>query len=205
MSQILLVIGPEHDGQRMSLHDFANADAAPGYRYELARGVVQVVEVPDLPHGSAVAATARQFWYYDSTHSDVISYMATGSDCKLLLPGMQCERHPDLTIYLTPPPKLKPIWQYWIPDLVIEVVSPGQEKRDYQEKREEYLVADVREYWIMDPAAEKLTVLRRSRDQWHEESFGPDQVQTTSLLSGLEFRFNAVVLAYQWACASAGQ
>lgn len=45
------------------------------------------------------------------------------------------------------------------PLLAVEVVSPGQEKRDYRYKRSEYAVRGIAEYWIIDPAAERVTVL----------------------------------------------
>ncbi|NJN30697.1 MAG: Uma2 family endonuclease [Synechococcales cyanobacterium RM1_1_8] len=37
------------------------------------------------------------------------------------------------------------------PQLVIEVVSPQQENRDYRHKRTEYAGRQIPEYWIIDP------------------------------------------------------
>ncbi len=37
------------------------------------------------------------------------------------------------------------------PLLVVEVVSPGQENRDYRYKRSEYAARGIAEYWIVDP------------------------------------------------------
>jgi Uma2 family endonuclease len=47
------------------------------------------------------------------------------------------------------------------PDLVVEVVSPGQENaaRDYRYKRSEYAVCGIREYWIVDPGCGVVSVL----------------------------------------------
>lgn len=47
------------------------------------------------------------------------------------------------------------------PDLVVEVVSPGQENaaRDYRYKRSEYAVCGIREYWIIDPRRGVVSVL----------------------------------------------
>lgn len=46
-------------------------------------------------------------------------------------------------------------------DLVMEVVSPGEEsrKRDLHTKREEYAKAGISEYWIVDPQETVITVL----------------------------------------------
>jgi Uma2 family endonuclease len=42
------------------------------------------------------------------------------------------------------------------PDLAIEIVSPDSEARDWREKYQEYEAAGMREYWIIDPASEKI-------------------------------------------------
>lgn len=50
---------------------------------------------------------------------------------------------------------------YWTgADLVIEVVSPDDPQRDLVTKRSEYAQAGIPEYWIVDPQAETITVLR---------------------------------------------
>jgi hypothetical protein len=47
-------------------------------------------------------------------------------------------------------------------DLVIEVVSddPQSRERDLDEKRVEYAVAGISEYWMIDPQARQITILR---------------------------------------------
>lgn len=45
------------------------------------------------------------------------------------------------------------------PDLVIEILSPKQEKRDLIIKKQLYSTYGVREYWIVDPASESITVM----------------------------------------------
>lgn len=44
------------------------------------------------------------------------------------------------------------------PDFVIEVVSPGSVYLDYHKKLQKYCDAGVREYWIVDPRKETVTV-----------------------------------------------
>ncbi len=39
------------------------------------------------------------------------------------------------------------------PLLVVEVVSPKQQERDYRHKRTEYAERHIPEYWIVDPIA----------------------------------------------------
>ena len=51
------------------------------------------------------------------------------------------------------------------PALVIEVVSRSTRKRDEQIKRRLFERGGVREYWIVDPKRETVTVFRREADQ----------------------------------------
>src|SRR6516164_1385348 len=73
-------------------------------------------------------------------------------ECKLLIPSWESERHPDIAVYLAPPPgrKDRTMWRTWIPGIVIEVVSEGSRDRDYTEKRDEYWSLGVKEYWIVE-------------------------------------------------------
>ena len=50
------------------------------------------------------------------------------------------------------------------PALVIEILSPGTRKRDLGIKRELFDRGGVREYWVVDPKAEDLTIYRRMPD-----------------------------------------
>jgi Uma2 family endonuclease len=54
------------------------------------------------------------------------------------------------------------------PILVVEVVSPKQDKRDYRYKRSEYAARQIPEYWIVDPILDKVTILELV-EGWYEE------------------------------------
>ncbi len=44
------------------------------------------------------------------------------------------------------------------PDWIIEIVSPGSRRMDYFTKLFKYRTAGVREYWIVDPDRNRITV-----------------------------------------------
>jgi Uma2 family endonuclease len=50
-------------------------------------------------------------------------------------------------------------WIEGIPDLVVEVLSPGTARRDRREKLRLYAESGVREYWIVDPEARQIEFL----------------------------------------------
>ena len=39
------------------------------------------------------------------------------------------------------------------PDLIVEIVSPESESRDWRDKYHEYETAGVREYWVVNPTS----------------------------------------------------
>lgn len=183
-----LLIGPADLGKRLTLDEFADAEFVDGHLYELARGEIVVTEVPGPNHGRMVRHFARLFDAYDLAHPRQIHYLAGGGECRLRVPGMQSDRHPDQAVYLTPPPKGKRPWTRWVPSVVVEILSRGGEHRDLVEKREEYLRAGVSEYWVLDPFGRRLIVLRRMGDTWAEAIIPAGGTYRTELFPGLEVR-----------------
>lgn len=51
------------------------------------------------------------------------------------------------------------------PDLIIEIVSPDSESRDWREKYNEYEAVGVREYWVIDPASQHVEAYALGADQ----------------------------------------
>ncbi len=60
------------------------------------------------------------------------------------------------------------------PQLVVEVVSPKQESRDYRYKRTEYAGRHIPEYWIVDPIAQTVTVLEWVDGLYEEQVYRGD-------------------------------
>jgi hypothetical protein len=195
MSRTAVKIGPADHGRRMTLDDFDHADVQEGYIYELGRGVIVVSDVPRRRHLVQVDAIRMQFSVYRLAHPERIATIAGGGECKILVPGFESERHPDIAIYFSSPASEEQIWSTWVPDIVVEVVSPGSEVRDYQEKREEYLAFGVREYWIFDADKETMLVLARKATDWAEKTIKPPKAYKTRLLPGLEISCAAVFAA----------
>lgn len=80
-------------------------------------------------------------------------------------------------------------------DLVMEVVSEGQEShdRDYVLKRAEYEAAAIPEYWIVDPEKRLITVLAMSNGKYVEHiSAGNGQTATSRRFAGFAAEVSAV-------------
>jgi Uma2 family endonuclease len=68
------------------------------------------------------------------------------------------------------------------PMIVVEVVSPNQEKRDYRYKRSEYAARAIPEYWIVDPILQKVTILEWIEGMYEEKVFqGEDEIISPQL------------------------
>lgn len=57
------------------------------------------------------------------------------------------------------------------PDWIIEIVSPGSRVMDYFTKLFKYRTAGVKEYWIIDPDKNRVTVYTFDEDNINEYSF----------------------------------
>jgi Uma2 family endonuclease len=184
----------------MSLEDFEFAEVKEGHRYELSRGVLVGSHVPDPVHGAQIEAIHIRIGAYYLNLPDRISFMAAGSDCKLLVWDTESERHPGLAIYKTPKPRGRNPWRTWTPEIVIEVVSLSSKVRDYVEKREDYWHLGVKEYWIVDAERREMLVLRRQRGKWAERIVQENECYSTRLLPGF-----GLELAPVFAAADAAQ
>jgi Uma2 family endonuclease len=74
------------------------------------------------------------------------------------------------------------------PDLVVEVVSPGnlQRDRDYIAKRSQYLDREIPVYWIVDPHVREIMVLTLTSAGYQEQIYqGDDKLQFQGTLLNL--------------------
>lgn len=60
------------------------------------------------------------------------------------------------------------------PDWIVEIVSQSSKSMDYFTKLFKYRTACVREYWIVDPIRQRVTVYFFEKESVEEYSFGSD-------------------------------
>lgn len=72
---------------------------------------------------------------------------------------------------------------FWLgADLVVEIVSPDQIKRDTVVKRADYAEAGIPEYWIVQPEEEAITVLQLAGSSYVEHGIFHRGKRATSAL-----------------------
>ena len=60
------------------------------------------------------------------------------------------------------------------PDWIIEIVSPGSKSMDYFTKLFKYQSSGVKEYWIVDPMKQRVTVYHFEKETTEDYSFGEE-------------------------------
>jgi Uma2 family endonuclease len=168
----------------MTLDQFMESETDEGRRYELARGVLEVTEVPNDPHGQVVSNLYRALARFAERRPGIIRRFGGGSEFRIWLPGMATGRNPDLGVVLQGAPKDQRGRR--VPALVGEVVSLQSATRDYGTKRLEYLAFGILEYWIIDPSKRQVTILSRDGDLWRDRLFRDDQPLVSLVLPDLE-------------------
>jgi Uma2 family endonuclease len=189
MSTTRIQIGPADHGRTMTLEEFLDAEEESGYRYELARGVLEVTEVPNDPHAKIVDNLHEALSAYRRLHAGLFYRIGHASDVRLIIPGLGSDRNPDIAIVFSDAPLDHRGRR--TPALAVEVVSAGAaaRRRDYEEKREEYLAFGLREYWIVDPKTREVTVLSRGETAdttWSERVFRDGETIISGLLPGFD-------------------
>ncbi|MCC7419868.1 MAG: Uma2 family endonuclease [Planctomycetaceae bacterium] len=186
------------DGRRMTWEEYVQAESDEELTYELSRGVLAVIEVPQVRHNIRASLARRQFDTFWAKNPKRIQLVAAGSECRIPIESLNSDRHPDLAIYLDVPPAEVPadeFWSTWIPAIVVEIVSPSSIIRDYHEKPDEYFQFGVSEYWIVDAEKNEMLVYRRVAGRWRTTTVRPGELYRPAALSGFVFDLSGV---FEW-------
>ena len=148
---------------------------------EFADGRIEGLSAPTDAHQTVLAFLFRLF----DRHIDRLGGVVRFAALRLRIREGRF-REPDLLALLDAnDPRRQD--RYWLgADLAVEVVSPDDPARDYEEKRADYAAAGIAEYWIVDPERATMTVLSLRGDAYAEHGrFASGEVATSPLLPGL--------------------
>ena len=85
------------------------------------------------------------------------------------------------------------------PEIALEIVSAGAKnrRRDYEEKRYEYRVRGIKEYWIIDPEYQKVTVLLwdEEGDFYEQEEYRGEQAVPCKTFQDLKLTAQQILAA----------
>ena len=151
---------------------------------ELSNGRLEVLQMPSQSHQFIVLALYRSF--YDFISDRQLGAIAVSPLRVKLWDGTI--REPDI-VFMREPNKDRRSDEYWLgADLVVEVVSKSDPKRDLETKLLEYAEAGIPEYWIVDPRNATMTVFKlESKGEPYAEAgvYKPGEFAASVLLEGL--------------------
>ncbi|MCL2865933.1 MAG: Uma2 family endonuclease [Lachnospiraceae bacterium] len=162
-----------------------------GIRAELIDGVIYSMTSPSTKHQRISGRL------YNSISNHII---AKGGTCEPFIAPFAVYLNADNQTYLEPdisvictPDKLTDKGCEGAPDWIIEVVSPNSRIMDYMKKLVKYHAAGVREYWIVDPDRNRITVYNFEGDEELSEYDFTDIVKA-GIFEELEIDFAALQL-----------
>ena len=186
-----LHLGVADHGVKLTREEFGEAQYEEPWRYERINGRLVVMSPAGHDHQRPNNRIRSHIGAYELDHSEIVEYVFSEAWVNTTKTN---DRIADIGVFLVVS-KNKGTRLDRAPDLVFETVSGGGDdrKRDYVDKRAEYLQIGVKEYVIVDRFERRVTVLRRVRGKFSEEHLGPDDTYTTSLLPGLKIPLNGII------------
>jgi Uma2 family endonuclease len=122
---------------------------------EFSHGYVEILPMPTVFHQRIVALLYNALLAFATVHR--LGEVLFAPVRVQLWSGKY--REPDL-VFMRTENASRITEDYWTgADLVFEVVSDDDRRRDLETKRREYAQAGIAEYWIVDPQLEQITVL----------------------------------------------
>ncbi len=177
---------PASAGILMSPEEFdAVTDYDETVNYELVHGVLVVTPMASLAERSPNDLLGYWINSYRYQHAAGSCVVETAFEQYLSIRDNR--RRADRVIWITQAGR-RPDPHSDVPTIVIEFVSAGKAawRRDYIEKRDEYLEVGVVEYWIFDRFQRSMTVYGRMDGKTTEHVLSPKEIYRTALLPGFE-------------------
>jgi Uma2 family endonuclease len=156
------MLAHSHPNRRLTYDDFLLFPEGDGLRHEIIDGEHYVTAAPSLRHqelvgrlhltiGSFVEDRPERGRVFLSPFDVVFSFHDIVEPDLVFVAPDQFEILTDKNIQGTPA-------------LVVEILSPSTRKRDREIKRALYDRSGVREYWLVDPEQDVVTIHRRALD-----------------------------------------
>ena len=181
-AQVPTALGPELAGTLMGPEEFdAVTESTEGFIYELIHGVLVVTPPPLEGEGGPNDELGFLLRFYQFQNPDSANLDDTLPE--QLVRTQINRRRADRVIWAGL--KRQPDPRVDVPTIVVEFVSAGKRnrRRDFLEKRDEYLAIGVTEYWVIDRFRRQMTVYRSGQP---EILIAEKEVYRAPLLPGFE-------------------
>ena len=173
---------------KLTYQDYANMDGDE--RYELHDGELILIPSPNTAHQTtSMKIGYRMFSFVEENDlGQVFSapYDVLFSDTQVVQPDIlfvSNERE-----HIRTPANIQ-----GAPDMIVEILSPSSVRRDWSYKRELYASHSVREYWIVDPVHQIVSVmLLQDGELKIVGTYTEGDTVTSSTLEGFSISLNEI-------------
>ncbi len=159
--------------QRYTIDDIYNLP--DGQRAELIDGQMYMMAPPSTKHQRLSG------WIYTNIYNHI---KAHGGDCEVFAAPFAVHLTKDDSVYVEPDisvicdkDKINEQGCNGAPDFIIEIASPSNAGHDYLTKLNLYKNAGVREYWIVNPLNNTITLYYFENELWAEPHTFTDKVK----------------------------
>lgn len=163
-----------------------------GTRAELIDGVIIYNTAPTIAHQDIVSFLHGTIWSYIKSKGGKCRVFTSPFDVQLNADDIYNLVQPDIAVVCDRDKLSDGKRCIGAPDWVIEVVSPSTKARDYIIKLNKYQMAGVREYWIIDPKQERVSMRNFEQPDYNTCSF--KESATVGIYPDLEINFEEMEL-----------
>lgn len=153
-----------------------------GMRYEVIEGSLYMSPAPSPKHQEVIVALLKRLLDYleEQPRGKILV-----SPIDVILPDLASPVQPDLLFIANE--RLDIIKEKFIegvPDLIVEVLSPGNPQHDQNIKFRIYAAAGVQEYWLINPDTRSVEInVLRGQAYASAGMFGPDDTLRSEVLT----------------------
>ena len=159
-----------------------------GQRAELIDGQMYMMATPSRKHQRLVSLLNQKIAnYIDDKNGDCEVYPAPFA--VFLNADNKTYVEPDISV-ICDKDKLNDKGCNGAPDWIIEIVSLTSRQMDYYKKLFQYRMANVKEYWVVDPDKQMITVYNFEQDIMEEHTFS--DVVKAGIYEDLEIDFSKI-------------
>ncbi|MCL2245043.1 MAG: Uma2 family endonuclease [Treponema sp.] len=172
--------------------DYKEWELDEGERFELLNGEAYAMSAPNTKHQAILMELSSQFHLFfrgkpckvfPAPFDVRLFYKANESDDTVVQPDI---------VVICDKEKLGPEGCRGAPDLVIEILSPLNTAIEMQQKLELYREAGVKEYWVVDPENNALTVYLLQGDIIYTKNYKAKDTVDVKTFPGLNIALEQI-------------
>jgi len=172
--------------------DYKEWELDEGERYEIIDGEAYAMSAPNTRHQEILGGLFSQIYNY--LQGKPCKVFPSPFDVRLFYAEDESDDtvvQPDISV-ICDKTKLGPEGCRGAPDLVVEILSPSNTAIEMERKRKLYQEAGVREYWVVDPENNGLTVYLPQKDEMVIKMYQNADAVSAAVLPGLRIALEQV-------------